>query len=117
MFLAKFQQVTSDKFKGDKHKTKPFIGEILAGVATGSLINGTMFGRNGLEENVMYACDNFTDEEYPDNIQTRVLSKVSLLEYNALAAQLGAGNLNLATVANGDADPKETVSTPKKAIV
>lgn len=114
MFLAKFQQVTSDKFESDKNGNKPFIGEILAGNATGSLINGTMFGRDELEANQMYACDNFIDSEYPDNIQTRILSKVSLLEYVSLSKALGQGVLNLPTVANGSTAPTESVSKTAK---
>ena len=106
MFLAQFQQVTSDKFEGDKNTNKPYIGTVVSGVATGSLINGTMFERNGLEPYPkMYACENFVDSEYPDNIQTRVLTPVSPLEYIALQKELGAGRLNLPTVANGDNEP------------
>ncbi len=105
MFLAKFQQVTSDKFEADKNGNNPFIGEILAGTATGSLMNGTVFMRDGLEANTLYACDNFVDSEYPDNIQTRILGKVSFSEYNTLSKELGAGKLNLPTVANGSNEP------------
>jgi hypothetical protein len=109
MFLAQFQQVTSDKFDGDKNENKPYIGDVISGVATGSLINGTMFVRNGLlPYPVMYACENFVDPEYPDNIQTRVLTPVSPLEYIALQKELGKGKLNLPQVANGKASPKQT---------
>lgn len=120
MFLAKFQQVTSDKFEADKNGNNPFIGEILAGTATGSLINGTIFQRDGLKTNTLYACDNFVDDEYPVDqngktiYRTRILDKVSLLEYQALSNTLGAGKLNLPTVANGST--KET-ATPKVAKV
>jgi len=116
MFLAKFQQVTSDKFEADKNGNNPFIGEVLAGTATGSLINGTIFTRDGLESNTLYACDNFVDSEYPDNIQTRILGKVSFSEYNSLSKELGQGRLNLPTVSNGSNAPKET-ATPKVAKV
>jgi len=43
MFVAKFQQVNSAKFNTDKNGNFPYIGEIIAGKATGSIINGTMF--------------------------------------------------------------------------
>ena len=115
MFLAKFQQVVSEKFESDKNDNKPFIGEVLAGTATGSLINGTIFSRDGLEANTLYACDNFTDSEYPDNIQTRILGKVSFSEYNALSKELGAGKLNLPTVSNGSTAP--VASKAKRAVV
>lgn len=98
MFVAKFKQVVSDKFTADKNSQMPYIGEVLAGTATGTLINGTMFQRNGLEENVLYACENFIDEDYPSNQQVRIIGKVSLLEFNALRTQLGAPKVTLATV-------------------
>jgi len=105
MFLAKFQQVTSDKFNSDKNNNKPFIGEVLAGTATGSIINGTIFVREGLESNVTYACTNYTEtyegEEYT---QTRIIGKVPLAEFHALETQLGKGQLSVAVSANATAD-------------
>ena len=97
MFLAKFQQVTSDKFSADKNNNKPFIGEVLAGSATGTIYNGTMFIREGLETNKVYLCDNHIDEEYPKNVQTTIISVVSLLEIKDLRDQLGSAKLNVAT--------------------
>ena len=97
MFLAKFQQVTSDKFKADKNSNKPFIGEVLAGKATGTIYNGTMFIREGLLTNKLYLCDNHIDEDYPENVQTRIISEVSLLEVKALRDQLGAPVLEVST--------------------
>jgi len=97
MFLAKFQQVTSDKFTADKNNNMPFIGEVLAGKATGTIYNGTMFVREGLEPNKVYLCDNHIDEEYPDNVQTRIISVVSLLELKELRDQLGVAKLDVKT--------------------
>lgn len=97
MFLAKFQQVTSDKFSADKNNNMPFIGEVIAGKATGTIYNGTMFQREGLLTNTLYACDNFVDSEYPDNVQTRIISEVSLLELQPLRTQLGEAVLEIAT--------------------
>ena len=89
MFVAKFQQVTSDKFKSDKNGQKPFIGEIMAGSSDGSIINGTMFQRDGLKPNTLYACENFIDAEHPDSVQTRIVSEVSIVEYMSLKPVLG----------------------------
>jgi hypothetical protein len=97
MFLAKFQQVTSDKFTADKNNNMPFIGEVIAGKATGTIYNGTMFAREGLETNKLYLCDNHIDEEYPDNVQTRIISAVSLLEVKELRDQLGVAKLEVST--------------------
>jgi hypothetical protein len=94
MFIAKFQQVNSAKFSQDKNGNFPFIGEILSGTATGSIINGTMFKREGLLPNKAYLCQN-TIEEYngEDQVHTSVISEVSLLELQPLMTQLGKGQL------------------------
>jgi hypothetical protein len=97
MYLAKFQQVTSDKFTADKNSNMPFIGEVLAGKATGTIYNGTMFQREGLIINKVYLCDNHVDPAYPENVQTRVISEVSLLELQPLMTQLGSASLDVAT--------------------
>jgi len=97
MFLAKFQQVNSDKFSADKNGNMPFIGEVLAGKATGTIYNGTMFQRENLLENRVYLCDNHIDSEYPDNVQTRIISEVSLLELQPLRTQLGEAKLEVST--------------------
>ena len=95
MFVAKFQQVTSAKFNDDKNGNKPFIGEILAGTATGSIMNGTMFKREGLEPNKAYLCQNVHEEyEGQDQVRTTVISAVSLLELKPLMDQLGRGVLS-----------------------
>ena len=97
MFLAKFQQVTSDKFTADKNNNMPYIGEVIAGKATGTIFNGTMFVREGLEPNKLYLCDNHIDDEYPDNVQTTIISAVSLLEVKELRDQLGAPALDISS--------------------
>lgn len=89
MFVAKFQQVTSDKFKSDKNGNKPFIGEVLAGTSHGSIINGTMFQRDGLLPNKLYACENYKEEGY-EGVQTRIIAEVSVVEFMSLRTALGA---------------------------
>lgn len=98
MFIAKFNQTTSEPFVADKNGQMPFIGEVLAGTATGTIINGTMFHRGELKPNKLYACENFTDPEYPDNIQTKVIGEVGLLEYTELRTKLGEGKIKLSSV-------------------
>jgi len=93
MFLAKFQSTTGAPFVADKNGNFPMIGEVLAGSATGSIINGTMFKRDGLQPNKLYACENSIDPEYPENVQTNVIAEVSILEYQELRTKLGAGKL------------------------
>ena len=93
-FVARFEQVTnSESFTADKNGKLPFIGTPLAGVAKGTLINGTMFQRNGLTQGQMYLCENYVDAEYPDAQQVRIISPVGAVEFIALANQLGKGIL------------------------
>lgn len=97
MFIAKFSQVSEEsKFEADKNGNLPYIGEILAGKAKGSIINGTIFEREGLLPNKMYACetkeveDTETGEVYTNVV---ILDQVSILEYQALSKELGKGML------------------------
>lgn len=98
MFIAKFTQTSNAPFTADKNGNFPFIGEVLSGQHSGSIINGTMFNRAGLEPNTLYACENSTDPEYPDNVQTNVVSKLSIKEYLELRTMLGAPKKVTATV-------------------
>jgi len=96
MFVAKFQQVNSTKFSQDKNDEFPFIGEVIAGRATGTIINGTMFKREGLEPNRAYLCQNLTEEyQGKDQVRTAVISAVSLLELKPLMDQLGKATLDV----------------------
>lgn len=96
MFVAKFQQVNSTKFSTDKNNNYPYIGEVLAGRATGTIINGTMFQREGLEPNKAYLCQNSIEEyEGKEQIKTSVISAVSLLELKGLMEQLGKAKLEV----------------------
>ena len=100
MFVAKFKQVDSPKFKADKNGNNPYIGEILSGTATGSIINGTMFHREGLEVNKAYLCQNTLVEleDGTEVLNTSVISAVSLIELKPLMDQLGPGRLIRAEV-------------------
>lgn len=111
MFVAKFNQVTSDKFTADKNGNMPFIGEVLAGSSKGSIINGTMFHRNGLKEQTLYACENFVDDEYPDNVQTRIISEVSVVEFMSLRTALGAPKNAYGTALVADEEVEAEVVT------
>ena len=91
MFVAKFTQTNNAPFVSDKNGNMPFIGTVLAGIATGTIVNGTMFQRDGLIPNKLYACENSIDPEYPDNIQVIVISEVSITEFMSLRTVLGAG--------------------------
>ena len=50
MFVAKFAQTSGAPFTADKNGNYPFIGTVQAGHSRGSIINGTMFKREKLEE-------------------------------------------------------------------
>jgi len=108
MFVAKFTQTQGAPFQADKNGNMPFIGEIFAGVATGSIINGTMFSRNGLEPNKLYACENFVDPEYPNNHQVRIITEISIMDYQKLRTVLGEGRR--VDVTTGEVDEEVSVS-------
>lgn len=102
MFIAKFTQTSNAPFTADKNGNFPFIGEVLAGTHSGSIVNGTMFNRAGLEANTLYACENSIDPEYPDNVQTNVISKLTIKEYLELRTMLGAPKKGTAVAATED---------------
>jgi len=106
MFIAKFQQVNSEKFNPDKNGNMPFIGNVLAGKAKATLMNGTMFQREGLEPNKLYLCENTYNEEY-ENYDTTIISVVSLLEFSTLRTELGKPQLSLTTEKVSEAAPIE----------
>jgi len=98
MFVAKFNIAQSDPFTADKNGNFPFVGQVLAGAAQSSIVNGTMGTREGIVPNKMYLCEN-TQVEYANPStgevskiwNTTILSEVSVLEYAQLRTQLGAG--------------------------
>lgn len=102
MFVAKFSQVSSsDAFTEDKNGNLPYIGEVLAGKAKGTLINGTMFKREGLLINKLYACENVMEEyenpttgEKTMQVRVQVLDNISALDYPDYRTKLGAGVLD-----------------------
>ncbi len=89
MFVAKFTQTSGAPFVADKNGNFPFIGTVVAGKATGSIINGTIAKREGIVSGKLYACENSVDPEYPDNVQTTMVSAVSILELVELRKELG----------------------------
>lgn len=95
MFVAKFNQTSGEPFTSDKNGNFPFIGTVLAGKSTGSIINGTMFVRDDLKANKLYLCDNSVDPEYPDNVQTTVISEITVGEFMELRTSLGAPSTNV----------------------
>ena len=88
----------------------------MAGVARGTLIDGTMFQREGLEPNKLYACEN-TKETYEgkDQWRVQVIGEVTIFEYVKLQKELGAGKLLTSTVEEEEEiTPEETIKAPAK---
>lgn len=97
MFIAKFQQAgpNSEAFKADIRGNKPFVGNLIAGTAKGTIINGTIFQMEGLVENKAYLCHNVYNEfEGRQILNTEVITEVSTLELAPLMAQLGPKRLD-----------------------
>ena len=109
MFIATFQQVSSDKFKADKNGEMPFIGKLVAGKAKATLVNGSVFKTQNYIPQRLYVCQNITttleDGRTVQNVD--VIAEVSVAELPTLVAQLGAPMLNLVT-----ADVEETAEEP-----
>lgn len=98
MFIAKFKQASQDSevFKTDIRGNKPFIGTLIAGSAKGTIINGTIFQLDGLQENKAYLCQNvYTEFEGRNILNTEIITEVSTLELAPLMAQLGPKNLQV----------------------
>lgn len=103
MFVAKFSETSGAPFVADKNGNYPFIGEVKAGTARGTIMNGTMFKRAGLRTDALYACENVDNAEYPDNVQTEVLERISALDYPDYRTKLGAPHVKLgASVVNAE---------------
>ena len=109
MFVAKFSKTTGAPFTADKNGNYPYIGEVKAGTAKGTLINGTMFERNGLETDKLYACENTIDPEYPTNQQVDVISVVGIVEYMQLRTHLGAPKVTLGVAETADVEEAEVI--------
>jgi hypothetical protein len=98
MFIAKFKQASQDSevFTSDRRGNMPFIGTLISGSAKGTIINGTIFQLDGLQENKAYLCQNvYTEYEGRDVLNTEVITEVSTLELAPLMAQLGPKNLQV----------------------
>ena len=105
MFVATFQQVSSDKFKADKNGEMPFIGKLVAGKAKATLVNGSVFKTQNYLPNRLYACQNTTVEltNPTTGVVTKVqnvdiIAEVSVVDLPALMVTCGAPKLNLVTV-------------------
>lgn len=101
MFIASFTEANSiDKITGkeifprDKNQNHSFIGQVSAGTAYGTLINGTLWKRGGYKANQLYLCKNVTETyEGKPQINTEIISEVSPLDLINALATLGEGRL------------------------
>lgn len=104
MFLAKFSQVTSDKFTADDKGEMPFIGELKGGIAKATLINGTFFKVRKYKPNKMYACQNIKvnvelkDGTRKDVWNVDILDEVPVMDLKDMLEQVGKPQLLLDTV-------------------
>lgn len=106
MFVATFEQVgVNSKFKADKSGQMPYIGKVIAGKATGTLINAAIFkGTPGRP----YLCKNVeTTYEGKKQNNVEILMELTAAEALAQIKELGAGQVVLgeaaAPVAEGEA--------------
>lgn len=114
MFIASFTEANSiDKITGkeifprDKNQNHSFIGQVSAGTAYGTLINGTLWKRGGYKANQLYLCKNVTRIfEGKPQITTEIISEISPLDLINAKATLGEGRLIKAS------KTEKTESTP-----
>ena len=100
-FIASFTEANSiDKITGkeifprDKNQNHSFIGEVQAGTARGTLINGTLWKKGGYKANQLYLCKNVTGIfEGKPQINTEIISEISAVELITVGATLGEGRL------------------------
>ena len=96
MFIAKFSQVNglTSKFKPNRHGQMPFIGEVLKGQASASIIDAAIFENEGLVAGQLYLCENGIREYKGTNYPTvQVVGPVSAAEYMTSASSLSSGRL------------------------
>jgi len=106
MFVAKFTPTTGEPFTADKNGNMPFIGEVLAGKSKGTLINGTMFQRQGLKEQKLYACENVVEDyEGTPQVRVQILGEISMVEYLELRTVLGQGSLKVSGSTESSEEP------------
>lgn len=93
MFIATFNEARGTKMKTDKHQRLPFIGTVVAGTATGSIVNGTVFLNEGRKPGAYYHCVNEPSTENPNWINTRIIGEVDFKGVLDALAVLGPGRL------------------------
>ena len=89
MFVASFEQVTSDKFKADSNENMPFIGNLKGGTAYSTLINGTVFEAEELIPNANYLCTN-EEVEYTNKEtgETGIVTNVVILDKEPISSRI-----------------------------
>lgn len=91
MFLAKFNQASGASFTADKNDNMPYIGTVLAGKSSSSIVNGTIFEREGYSTKKTYLCMNTPNEEYPEYPNVEIVQEVSAIEVVQMFKELGKG--------------------------
>jgi hypothetical protein len=94
MFIAKFNQVSSDKFTPNKHGQMPYIGNVLAGTAVATIVDATIFENAGNQPGQLYLCENGSRQyEGREFATVEIVAPVTALEYIQVRKELGAGKL------------------------
>lgn len=96
MFIAKFNQASSNakNIEPNRHGQMPYMGTVLAGTATTSIIDAVLFESASNVPGALYLCENgeraYEGKIYPT---VQLVSTVSAIEYVSLRKELGAGRL------------------------
>ena len=115
-FIAKFSQATGENFNADSNGNKPYIGKVLAGEATGSIINGTIFKADGMATDLMYACKNeivVSKKDGKTYTNTVMLQVIEFELFLKLEASMPAGKLTIPQDVNGFTDETDELASEK----
>jgi hypothetical protein len=94
MFIAKFNQASSNakNITPNRHGQMPYMGTVLAGIATTSIVDAVIFENGNNQAGSLYLCEN-GEREYEGKIYPtlEIVSPVTAIEYLTFRKELGAG--------------------------
>lgn len=113
-FAASFSPVsaTSEAFSPDKNGNMPFIGTLIAGPASATLINGTIFKRENYKVGQLYLCTNVESADNPGYDNVQIVAELSALELIKAKSELGEPVL----IRPQGGEPADTVAETVEAI-
>ena len=111
MFIAKFNQASSNakNINPNRHGQMPYMGTVLAGIATTSIVDAVIFENGNNQPGALYLCEN-GEREYEGKVYPtlEIVSAVTAIEYMSIRKELGAGKRVTVAAAEVKAEPATT---------